>query len=92
MLHELKQLCKDTEHTEDWDESFGNHLGKAHGREVKLARAQSVKSVRDEGCQTAPQIVVSSTPKLRKRPRELTVSPQDTAAKNPEMKRPKASP
>ena len=41
--------------------------GRALGREVKLARAQSVKSVRDEGYQTAPQIVVSSTPELRKR-------------------------
>ena len=49
VLHELKQLRKDTEHTEDWAESFGNQLGKALG-------------------------------------------PQDTAAKKPEMKRPKASP
>ena len=88
VLYELKQLRKDTEHMEGWAESFGNQLGKALGREVKLARAQSVKSVRDEGCQTAPQIVVSSTPELRKRPRELTGSPQDTAAKKPEMKRP----
>ena len=59
---------------------------------MKLARAQSVKSVRNEDCQIAPHIVVSSTPELRKRPRELTVSPQDTAAKKPEVKRPKASP
>ena len=68
------------------------HLGKALDREVKLARAQSVKSVRDEGYRTAPRFVVSSTPDLRKLPKELTVSPQDTAAKKPEMKRPKASP
>ena len=92
VLHKLKQLRKDTEHTEGWAESFGNQLGKALGREVKLARAQSIKSVRDEGCQTAPQIVVSSTPELRKWPRELTVNPQYTAAKKPEMKRPKAFP
>ena len=92
MLHELKHLRKDNEHTEGWAESFGNQLGKAFGREVKLARAQSVKNVRDEGYQTALKIVVSSTPELRKRPRQLTVSPQDTAAKKPEMKRPKASP
>ena len=92
VLHELKQLRKDTEDTEGWAESFGNQLGKAVGREVKLARAQSIKSVRAEGCQTAPQIVVSSTPEMRKQPRELTVSPQDTAAKKPEIKRPRASP
>ena len=92
VLHELKQLRKDTEHTEGWAESFGSQLEKALGREVKLAPAQSVKSVRDEGCETALQTVVSSTPELRKQPKELTVSPQDTAAKKPEMKRPKASP
>ena len=40
----------------------------------------------------APRIVMSSTPDMRKRPRELTVSLQDTAAKKPEMERPKASP
>ena len=51
VLHELKQLRKNTEHTEGWAESFGNQLGKALGREVELARVQSVKSVRDEGCQ-----------------------------------------
>ena len=42
ILHELKQLRKDTEHTEGWAESFGNQLGKVLGREVKLAWAQSV--------------------------------------------------
>ena len=46
-------------------ESFGNQLGRALGREVKLEWAQSVKSVRDEGCQIDPQIVVSSSPDLR---------------------------
>ena len=58
---------------------------------MKLTRAQSVESVRDEGCQTASQAVVSSTPNLRKRLRGTTVSPQDTVAKKPEVKRPKAS-
>ena len=77
---------------EGWAESFGNQLGRALGREVKLVRAQSVKNVRDEGWQIAPQIVVSSTPDLRKRLKKLIVSPQDTAAKKPEMKRTKASP
>ena len=48
MLHELKKIRYDTEHTEGWAESFGNQLGRALGREVKLARTQSVKSVRDE--------------------------------------------
>ena len=90
VFHELKQLREDTERSEGWAKSFGNQLGRALGGEVKLARAQSVKSVRDEGCQTAPQIVVSSTPDLRKWPRELTMRPQDTPAKKPEMKRPKA--
>ena len=75
VLHELKQLWQDTEHTEGWAESFGIQLERALGREVKLAQAQSVKSVSNEGCHKAPQIIVSSTPDLRKRPRELTVSP-----------------
>ena len=29
VLYELKQLHKDTEHTEGWAESFGNQLRKA---------------------------------------------------------------
>ena len=70
VLYELKRLRKDTKHTEGWAESFGNQLEKALGREVKLARAQCAKSVREEGCQAAPQIVVSNTPELRKRPRD----------------------
>ena len=86
-LRELKQLRKNTEHTEGWDESFGSQLGRALCKGLKLARAQSVDSVSEEGCHTAPQIVVSSSPDLRKRPRELTVSPQDNAAKKSEMKR-----
>ena len=40
VLHELKQLRKDTEHTKGWAESFGNQLGKALGREMKLAQVQ----------------------------------------------------
>ena len=55
VLHELKQLRKDTEFTEGWAELFEHQLGRALRREVKLARAQSVKSVRNEGCQTDPQ-------------------------------------
>ena len=72
VLHLLKQLREDTKHTEDWAESFENQLGRAHSREVKLAWVQSVESVRDEGWQRAPQIVVSSILDLRKGPRELT--------------------
>ena len=53
VLHELKQLREDTENTEGWAESFGNQLERVLGREVKLAWAQSVKSVRDKGCQRA---------------------------------------
>ena len=67
VLHELKQLREDTEHMEGWAESFGNQLERASGREVKLAQAQSLQSGRDEGCQADQQIVVSSTPDLRKR-------------------------
>ena len=55
---------------------------------MKLAWTQSVKRVRDERFQIAPETVVSSTPDLRKRSRELTVIPQDTAAKKPKVKRP----
>ena len=91
VLHKLKQLCEDTEHTEGWAKSFGNELGRALGREMKLTWTQIVKSVRNAGGQTSPQIVVSSTPYLRKRPRELAMSPQDTTAKRLEMKRPEAS-
>ena len=31
VLHELKQLCKDTEYTEGWAKSFEHQLGKALG-------------------------------------------------------------
>ena len=58
---------------------------------MKLTWAQSVNNVRDESCQTALQNVVNSTPDLWKRPREPTVSPEDTAAKKSVVKRPKAS-
>ena len=85
VLHELKKLRKDTEYAEGWAESFEHQLRRAFGREVKLMQAQSVKSVRDEDCQTAPQTAVSNTPVLRKRPREPTLSPQDTSAKKPEV-------
>ena len=63
----------------------------AVGRMLKLVRAESDKNVRGESYQTAPQPVVSSTPDLRKGPREPIVSRQDTAAKKSEVKRPKAS-
>ena len=72
----MEQLREDTEHTEGWAKSFENQLGMALGREVKLAWAQSVMNVRHEGCQTAQQTVVSSTPDLRKRLREQTVNLQ----------------
>ena len=39
VLHELKQLHNDTEHREGWAESFEYQLGRALGKEVKLARA-----------------------------------------------------
>ena len=55
VFHELVQLRVDTEFTKSWAKSFEYHLGKAIGREVKWARAQSVKSVRDEDWQTALQ-------------------------------------
>ena len=64
MLHKLKQLREDTEHTDGWPGSIGNQLGRALGREVKLTRAQSVKRVRDEGCQTAPEIEAAPKSKL----------------------------
>ena len=53
VLHKLKILRKDTEYKESWAISFGNQLGRALGTEMKLARAENVKSVRDEGCPTA---------------------------------------
>ena len=34
---------------------------------------------------------MSSTPDLRKQPKELTLSPQETAAKKPKVRRTKAS-
>ena len=61
-------------------------VGRWNWRGPKVMRASGMRAA------TAPQIVVSSSPDLCKRPRELTVSPKDTAAKKPEIKRPKASP
>ena len=79
------QLREDTEYMEGWAGSFDYQLEKAVGKNVKRARAQSGKKVRDEAFQTAPQLVVSSTPELRKRLREPTLSPQNTANKKPEV-------
>ena len=42
MLHELKELHKDTKCTESWAKSSEHKLGKTLGREVKLARHQTV--------------------------------------------------
>ena len=72
-------------------EALEYQLEMAVGRKLKLVRVESVKSVRDEGCQTAPQPVMSSTPDLRERPKEPTVSPEDIVAKKPEVKRLEAS-
>ena len=36
-LHELKQLRKNTKYMVGWAESFQHQLGRALGREVKLA-------------------------------------------------------
>ena len=55
MLHELKHFREDTEHTKGWAELFGNQLRRALGRKEKLARAQRVKRVWDEGCQRVPE-------------------------------------
>ena len=40
VLHELKQLREDIEHTEGWAKSFGNLLETTFGMEVKLTRGQ----------------------------------------------------
>ena len=37
-----------------WAKSFRNQLGRVLGMEVKLAQAQCVKSVKDQGCQKEP--------------------------------------
>ena len=49
ILLKVVQLNVDTEFTEGWAGSFEYQLGKAVGRKVKLDRARSVKSIRDEG-------------------------------------------
>ena len=45
----------------------------------------------DEGCQISPKPVLISTSVMQKWPLELTVSPQETAAKKQRKKRPRAS-
>ena len=52
---------------EGWAKLFKHQLESALGTEVKVVGVQNVKSVRDEGCQSAPQIVLSSTSDLRER-------------------------
>ena len=49
VLHGLQQLQKGTQYREGWDRSFKCQLERAV-RKVKLARAQRVKSVREESC------------------------------------------
>ena len=60
-------------------------------RKMKEVRPSKKKEVADEGSQTLPQPAARSTPDTRKRPRELTVSPEVSAAKKPVEKRPRAS-
>ena len=47
VLHELQQFRQDTVNMEGWPGPFEYQLGRAVGRKVKLAQAQSVKMVRD---------------------------------------------
>ena len=50
VLHELQQLRQDTEYMEGSAGSFEYQLGESVGRKMKIARAPSAKSIRDEGC------------------------------------------
>ena len=60
-------------------------------QKMKEVRPPKGKEVADEGSQTLAQAAARSTPDIRKRPRESTESPEASARKKPEEKRPKAS-
>ena len=62
-------------------------MGIAAGKRTKEAAERFRADVREESCQTAQQPEARSTSDLRKRPRELTVIPEETAARKLEEKR-----
>ena len=68
---------------------FGLQFAKDKEEEEEARRAKRLASLVHEECQTDLLPGGSSTPDPRKRPRELTESPEDIGTKKPE-KRPKA--
>ena len=87
----LEGLRPDTDWTEGWAALLEYYLGLTSGRKTKRTIRRSRSGVKDEGCQTTPQPKARSTSDLQKQPRELSVSPQETAARKPKEKSLRAS-
>ena len=88
---ELGALRYDVEDTVCYLDSFEYLMRGLMVRKMKEVRPSKQKEVADEGSQTLPQPAARSTPDTLKRPRELTASPEVSAAKKPAEKRTKAS-
>ena len=88
---ELGALQYDIEDTVWYLVSFEYLMRDLMVQKMKEVRPPKRKKVVDEGSQTLPHPAARSTPDIRKRIREPTVSPEESAVKKPVEKRPKAS-
>ena len=86
-LLELSDLRIKMQASDTYLGHFVYHLEDRLRNKIKNLKVAWSGKVTDEGCQRTPQPTVRSTPDLRKRPREPTVSPEETAAEKPENKR-----
>ena len=70
---------------------LGLQVAKDNEREVEARSAKKLTGLVSEECQTDVEPCGKSTSDSRKLPRELTESPEESTARKPEEKRPKAS-
>ena len=76
---------------EKFEYFLGLGVAKDKRRKIEIRRVKGRANFVIEGYQTALSIAAKSTSDLRKQQRKSTMSPQETAAKRPEQKRPKTS-
>ena len=88
---EFGSLRYDIEDTVCYLDSFEYLMKGLMVQKIKEVRPPKRKGVVDKGSKTRPHPAARSTPDTRKRIREPTVSPEESAAKKPVEKRPKAS-
>ena len=76
---------------DDYLDHFEHHLSDKMLQRIKEVKSAQTKDVADEGSQTAPQPAPRFPPDIRKQQRGPPVSPQESATKMPEERRPRTS-